>query len=119
MGAVKSQGTSDLSELKFNAFVEQLKEGTLWNTSRVTLALEKPQFIGSPVKHVIDLAKTKLSPALQSITFPTIPTPPNHGITTTVKCGWRVGCDKSVLRRSIVEVEVIFSHFVRKDLKTK
>ena len=44
--------------------------------SRITLISEKLQFIGSPVKHVIDLTKTKINPVLQSTTFPETPTPP-------------------------------------------
>ena len=30
--------------------------------SRITLAQEKAQFIGSPVKYVIDMEKTKVTP---------------------------------------------------------
>ncbi len=49
--------------------------------SRITLISEEPQFIGSPVKHVIDLTKTKLSPVLKSTTFPKTPTPPESPAT--------------------------------------
>ena len=44
--------------------------------SRITLSTEKAEYVGSPVKVVIDLTKTKLSPVLESAAFPRMPTPP-------------------------------------------
>jgi hypothetical protein len=57
--------------------VEKYNENTIWSMSRITLAQEKAQFIGSPVKYVIDMEKTKVTPVLQSTTFPRTPTPPD------------------------------------------
>ena len=76
MGMVKRTGTADAAERNFKQLVEKFNENSIWNMSRITLVAEKVQFIGSPVKHVIDLVKTKVVPVLQSTTFPKIPTPP-------------------------------------------
>ena len=75
MGIVKRTGTAATADQTFKATMEKFKEGTIWNMSRITLASEKTQFVGSPVKYVIDLTKTKVSPVLQSTTFPNTPTP--------------------------------------------
>ncbi len=76
MGTVRRSGSTETAEQNFKAMVKKFQKETIWSMSRITLVLEKPQFIGSPVKHVIDLTKTKVNPVLQSTTFPKTPTPP-------------------------------------------
>ena len=75
MGTVRRSGSTATGEQNFGAMVKITKD-SIWNMSRITLISEILQFIGSPVKHVIDLTKTKVSPVLQSTTFPKTPTPP-------------------------------------------
>ena len=77
MGLVRRTGSNDAGERKFQTMVEKYNENTIWSMSRITLAQEKAQFIGSPVKYVIDMEKTKVTPVLQSTTFPRTPTPPD------------------------------------------
>ena len=76
MGTVRRSGSTATGEQNFGAMVKKFTKDSIWNMSRITLLTEKLQFIGSPVKHVIDLTKTKVSPVLQSTTFPKTPTPP-------------------------------------------
>jgi hypothetical protein len=76
-GIIKRTGSTGTADQSFKNSVAKFQEDTIWNMSRVTLVAEKPQFIGAPVKYVIDLAKTKVSPVLQSTTFPKTPTPPD------------------------------------------
>jgi hypothetical protein len=82
MGMVKRTGTADAAGKNFKQLVEKFNENTIWNMSRITLVAEKVQFIGLPVKHFIDLVKTKVVPVLQSTTFPKAPTPPENLPTT-------------------------------------
>ena len=44
----------DLKEMQ-----EKFKDGTLWRMTKVVLANEKSEYIGSPLKICIDLRKTK------------------------------------------------------------
>ena len=76
MGTVRRSGSTETAEQNFRAMVKKFQKETIWNMSRITLVSEKPQLLGSPVKHVIDLTKTKVSPVLQSTTFPKTPRPP-------------------------------------------
>ena len=76
MGVVKCIGSSDTADKNFQAQVNKFKNGTMWSMSRITLSPDKPEYIGSPVKLVIDLTKTKLSPVLETAGFPRTPTPP-------------------------------------------
>ena len=78
MGVIKRTGNGSAAEQIFKSSVMKFQENSIWNMSRVTLAADKPQFISSPIKHVIDLAKTKVSPVLQSTSFPKVPTPPEN-----------------------------------------
>ena len=78
MGLVKRHGSTAAAEQNFNNFVTKFREDTVWSMSRITLAKENTQFISSPVKHVVDLTKTKVSAVLQSTSFPKIPTPPEN-----------------------------------------
>ena len=76
MGVVKCSGSNDAANQKFLAQVAKFKNGTMWSRSRINFTSDKPEYIGSPVKHVIDLTKTKLSPVLDTPCFPRTPTPP-------------------------------------------
>ena len=76
MGIVKCSGSSVAAQQNFKAHVEKFQTGTIWSMSRITLSSEKAEYVGSPVKVVIDLTKTKLSPVLESAAFPRMPTPP-------------------------------------------
>ena len=78
MGLVKRHGSNAAAEQNFNNFVTKFREDTVWSMSRITLANQNTQFISSPVKHVVDLTKTKVSAVLQSTSFPKIPTPPEN-----------------------------------------
>ena len=78
MGLVKRHGSTAAAEPNFNAFVTKFGEDTVWSMSRITLAKENTPFISSPVKHVVDLTKTKVAAVLQSTPFPKIPTPPEN-----------------------------------------
>ena len=69
VGVVKCSGSNDAANQKFLAQVENFKNGTMWSMSRINLTSDKPEYIGSPVKHVIDLTKTKLSPILDTHVF--------------------------------------------------
>ena len=73
--------------------------------SRITLAAEKPQFLGAPVKHVIDLTKTKVSPVLESTKFPKTRTPPEN-LATIVKLSRQQKVDFLALVRSIGDERV-------------
>ena len=49
----------------------------MWRLSQVSLLNEKPIYLGSPIKIVIDLNSTSFQPLLQStVTMPIHPTPP-------------------------------------------
>ena len=76
MGVVKCSGSNDAANQKFLAQVEKFKNGTIWSMSRINLTSDKPEYIGSPVKQVIDKTKTKISPVLDTPCFPRTPTPP-------------------------------------------
>ncbi len=76
MGTVRRSGSTETAEQNLKALVKKFKKETMWNMSRITLVSAKPQCPGSPVKHVIDLTKTNVSPVLQSTTVPKSPTPP-------------------------------------------
>ena len=73
---VKGGGSSVTAEQNFKAHVQRLQNGTMWSMSRITLSSDKAEYLGALVKVVIDLAKTKLSPVLESAVFPKTPTPP-------------------------------------------
>ena len=40
---------------------------TVWEASKISLSTEKPCFISSPMKLMIDLGASKMTPMLQSI----------------------------------------------------
>ncbi len=63
----------DKKELKL--VLDRFKTGTTWKCSKVKLLDEKPAFIHTACRIVIDLRKTKFTPVLQSGAFPQTPTP--------------------------------------------
>ena len=59
-------GSADpLVELKTQ--MQKFSDGTIWRMTKVTLAAEKGEYIGSPLKKSIDVRKTAYAPILQGI----------------------------------------------------
>ena len=58
-------------------YKNKFQNATMWRLSQVSLLNEKPIYLGSPIKIVIDLNSTSFQPLLQStVTMPSHPTPP-------------------------------------------
>ena len=76
VGQYKRRGSVKTADSEFDRNVERFKVTTTWCASKVSLAKEKPCYISSPLKLMIDLNSTKMDPVLQSIyTMPSEPTP--------------------------------------------
>jgi len=100
-GLIKRSGKTGAADQGFNNSVAKFKEDTIWNMSHITLTGEKQNYIGSPVKYVIDLTKTKVSPVLHSTTFPKIPTPPDS-LATIVQLPRQQKVDFLAIVRSVL-----------------
>ena len=75
-GKFMRRGKEPQATTNYNQAKEKFKDGTTWSVTKVTLAKEKPLYIGSSVKAVIDLNATTTAPVLQSTRFATLePTP--------------------------------------------
>ena len=68
-------GSADpVDELKTQ--MQKFSDGTIWRMTKVTLAAEKGEYIGSPLKKCIDVRKTTCAPILQGIVqMPPAPAP--------------------------------------------
>ena len=76
MGQYKRRGPVKIADKEFDHNVERFKVATTWCASKVSLAKEKPSYISSPLKIMIDLNSTKMDPVLQGIhKMPSEPTP--------------------------------------------
>ena len=65
----------------------KFQNATMWWISQVSLLNEKPIYLGSPIKIVIDLNSTSFQPLLQStVTMPSHPTPPEDLATLLERC---------------------------------
>ena len=77
IGKYKRKGKEPQASEEFRAIKNKFQNATMWRLSRVSLLNEKPIYLGSPIKIVIDLNSTVFQPLLQStVTMPSHPTPP-------------------------------------------
>ena len=80
-GVIKTQyshakaggGVDPAAELK--SMMNKFKDGSIFKLTKVTLADEKAQFIGAPLKICIDLRKTKCAAILSKVDMPPAPAP--------------------------------------------
>ena len=106
MGLIKHAGSGDTADKTFKAAAAKFKDNTIWRLTRITLAIDKPQYVSSPIKHVIDLSKTKVSPVLESSTFPKAPTPPD-ALATTLRISRGQKTDLLALAQSITNQRTV------------
>ncbi len=66
-GVYRKIGAEPRASQEFAAMKEKMKKGLTWKISKVSFVIDKPQYIASPVKYVIDMKTTKFTPVLQSI----------------------------------------------------
>ena len=64
VGAFRRKGKDEKS---FIAAVKRFAKNTVWTASKVALAKEKACYISSPIKVMIDLNASNMSPVLQSL----------------------------------------------------
>ena len=104
IGQYKRRGSVKTADKDFHHNVERFKVGTTWCASKVSLAKEKPCYISSPLKIVIDLNSTKMDPVLQSIhEMPPEPTPLDT-LHTILMCPQHQRVDVTALIESVSEV---------------
>ena len=76
VGQYRRRGAGQNGDKEFGRNVERFKMNTVWCASKVAVSKEKPCYISSPVKIMIDLNTTKMAPVLQSMhKMPSEPTP--------------------------------------------
>ena len=66
-GFVRRKQDNLIGNGKIAEAVKTVRYKSVWGASKVTLAKEKPCFLSSPLKLVIDLDASKMTPVLQSI----------------------------------------------------
>ena len=67
IGAFRRKQDNAAGNKKFADALSMFQHGTVWEASKTSLAKEKPCFISSSLKLMIDLNASKMSPVLQSI----------------------------------------------------
>ena len=73
VGTFKRKGKDDKA---FFAAMNRFEKNTVWSASKLALSKEKACYISSPIKVMIDLNASKMSPVLQSMhTMPPEETP--------------------------------------------
>ena len=72
LGVVKMKG-KDKNELK--QFAERWQTGTTWRFKAIKLFNDKPAYINTPCRIVLDLRKSQAQALLQSTSFPLAPVP--------------------------------------------
>ena len=109
MGQYKRRGPVKTSDKEFDHNVERFKVATTWCASKVSLAKEKPCYISSPLKIMIDLNSTKMDPVLQSIhKMPSEPTPLDT-LHTILMCPQHQRVDVTALVENVSEVREVTS----------
>ena len=66
IGAFRRKQDNAAGNKKFADALSMFQHGTVWEASKISLAKEKPCFISSPLKLMIDLNASKMTPVLQS-----------------------------------------------------
>jgi hypothetical protein len=62
---------------ELDRFSNKFKEGSMWKLQSIVFEREKSQYVHTPIKKVIDLRKTKITPVLQAtVSMPAFPSPP-------------------------------------------
>ena len=67
IGAFRCKQDNATGNKKFADALTMFRHKTVWEASKISLAKEKPCFISSPLKLMIDLNASKMTPVLQSI----------------------------------------------------
>ena len=100
----KRKGPVNTADKDFDHNVERFKVATTWCASKVSLVKEKPSYISSPLKIMIDLSSTKMDPVLQSIhKMPSEPTPLDT-LHTILMCPQHQRVDVTALIENVSEV---------------
>ena len=107
MGQYRRRGPAKTADKEFDENVERFKAATTWCASKVSLAKEKPCYISSPLKIMIDLNNTKMVPVLQSIRkMPSEPTPLDT-LHTILMCPQHQRVDVTALVENVSEVRAV------------
>ena len=114
IGQYKRRGAAKTADKEFDRNVERFKVKTTWCASKVGLTKEKPCFISTPLKIMIDLNSTKMEPVLQSMhKMPAEPTP-TETLHTILTCPQHQRVDVTALIENMSEVrEVTSAHGAR------
>ena len=109
IGQYKRRGSPSKADKEFDRNLERFKVATTWCASKVGLAKEKPCYISSPLKIMIDLNSTKMDPVLQSIhKMPSEPTP-LETLHTILMCPQHQRVDVTALIEKVSEVREVTS----------
>ena len=77
LGKCRQKGREPLASKNFKQMMEKFQEGTVWNVNRVSLTTDKPLYVSSPIKAVVDIQLTTFQAVLQStLPMPAQATPP-------------------------------------------
>jgi hypothetical protein len=77
MGFFRRTGNGDTGERKFQTLVKKYLDNAIWKVSKIGFGSDKAQYVGAPVKYVIDWEKSQTDAVLQSTTFTRFPIPPD------------------------------------------
>ena len=97
IGAWRRKADNPNGNKKFEEALRAFGYRTVWEASRVVLAKEKPCFISSPMKLMIDLSASKMVPVLQSIYQMPAEATPVDTLHTILKCPPNQRVDVSAL----------------------
>ena len=109
IGQNKHRGAPKVAEKEFERNVERFKVGTMWCASKVALAKEKPCYISSPLKVMIDLNNTKMDPVLQSIHKMPVEATPLETLHTILMCPQHQRVDVTALIDNMSPVREVTS----------
>ena len=109
IGQYKRRGTAKNGDKEFDRNLQRFKLKTTWCAHKVCLAKEKPCFISTPLKIMIDLNSTNMDPVLQSIyQMPSEPTP-LETLHTTLMCPQHQRVDVTALINTMSSVREVTS----------
>jgi hypothetical protein len=105
-GKFTRRGKQEAGNADFRAAMEKFQDGTVWLFTKATLITkEKPLYIGSSVKAVIDLNSSKNTPVLQSTGFAQLMPTPAEDLTTLLEAAKNQRVDVTALVVKMSDVQ--------------
>jgi len=114
IGQYKRRGAAKTADKEFDRNVERFKVKTTWCANKVGLTKEKPCYISTPLKIMIDLNSTKMEPVLQSMHKMPAEATPTETLHTILTCPQHQRVDVTALVEYMSEVrEATSAHGAR------